>query len=55
MPKVSTQTMQVFLDECAKTIAPDEHVMMVLDQAPSGERQHLAGIEDAVGVERAFD
>jgi transposase len=33
MPHVSTATMQIFLDEFAKTIAPDEHVAMVLDQA----------------------
>jgi transposase len=33
MPEVSTEAMQVYLDEFAKTIAPDEHVLMVLDQA----------------------
>jgi transposase len=33
MPETSTATMQIFLDEFAKTIAPDEYVAMVLDQA----------------------
>ena len=33
MPEVSTEAMQVYLDSFAKTIAPDEHVLMVLDQA----------------------
>jgi transposase len=33
MPEASTATMQIFLDEFVKTIAPDEHVAMVLDQA----------------------
>jgi hypothetical protein len=32
MPETSTATMQIFLDEFAKTIAPDEHVALVLDQ-----------------------
>lgn len=33
MPEVSTATMQIFLDEFAKTLAPDEHAAMFLDQA----------------------
>lgn len=33
LPEVSTQGMQAFLDTVAATIAPDEHVVMVLDQA----------------------
>ena len=33
MPWVSTAAMQLFLDEFAATIAEDEHVAMVLDQA----------------------
>src|ERR671924_1308499 len=33
MPETSTVTMQIFLNEFAKTIAPDEHVALVLDQA----------------------
>jgi transposase len=33
MPEVSTEAMQVYLDEFAKTIAPDEHVLLVIDQA----------------------
>ena len=33
MPEVSTVAMQIFLDEFAKTIAPDDHVAMVLDRA----------------------
>jgi transposase len=33
LPEVSTVAMQVFLDEFAKTIASDEHVLMFLDSA----------------------
>ena len=33
MPEVSTKAMQIFLDEFAKTIAADEHAVMVLDRA----------------------
>jgi len=33
MPEVSTEAMQIYLDKFAETIAPDEHVLMVLDQA----------------------
>lgn len=33
LPEVSTHAMQVYLDEFAKTIKADEHVVMVLDQA----------------------
>lgn len=33
MPEVSTQTMQAWLDSFAETVASDEHVLMVLDQA----------------------
>jgi transposase len=33
LPEVSTVAMQVFLDEFAKTIADDEHVLMFLDSA----------------------
>lgn len=33
MPEVSTAAMQIYLDEFAETIAPDEHAVMVLDQA----------------------
>jgi hypothetical protein len=33
LPEVSTVAMQRFLDAFARTIAPDEHVAMVLDQA----------------------
>ena len=33
MPEVSTEAMQIYLNKFAETIAPDEHVVMVLDQA----------------------
>lgn len=33
MPYVNTQAMQEFLDRFAKTVAQDEHVALVLDQA----------------------
>lgn len=33
MPEVSTAAMQIFLDEFAKSIADDEHVVMFMDQA----------------------
>jgi putative transposase len=33
MPHVNTEAMQEFLDRFAATIAADEHVVMVLDQA----------------------
>ncbi len=33
MPEVSTEAMQVYLDEFAKTIASDEHVLLAMDQA----------------------
>jgi transposase len=33
MPEVSTNAMQIYLDGFAATIGPDEHVVMVLDQA----------------------
>ena len=33
MPYVNTEAMQEFLDRFAATIADDEHVVMVLDQA----------------------
>jgi transposase len=33
MPHVNTEAMQEFLDRFAATIATDEHVVMVLDQA----------------------
>lgn len=33
LPEVSTHTMAVFLAEFAKTLAPDEHAVMVLDGA----------------------
>ena len=33
LPEVSTRSMQVFLDRFAATLAPDEHAVMVLDQA----------------------
>jgi transposase len=33
MPEVSTEAMQIFLDEFARTIAPGEHAAMFLDQA----------------------
>ena len=33
MPEVSTEAMQHFLDRFAATLAPDEHAVMVLDQA----------------------
>ena len=33
MPHANTETMQEFLDRFAATIADDEHVVMVLDQA----------------------
>ena len=35
MPEVSTVAMQVYLDAFAKTVGPNEHVVMVLDQAGS--------------------
>jgi hypothetical protein len=33
LPEVSTLAMQAFLDRLSATIAPDEHVLLVLDQA----------------------
>jgi hypothetical protein len=33
LPAVSTSTMAIFLKEFSKTLAPDVHVVMVLDQA----------------------
>lgn len=33
LPSVGTEAMQAFLDDFAKTIGPNEHVAMVLDQA----------------------
>jgi hypothetical protein len=33
LPEVSTRTMTLFLGEFAKTLAPDEHAVMVLDGA----------------------
>jgi transposase len=33
MPEVSTAAMQIYFDEFAKTIPPDEHVAMFMDQA----------------------
>ena len=33
MPEVSTEAMQIYLDKFAETIAPEEHVLMALDQA----------------------
>lgn len=33
LPEVSTQAMQIYLDTLAATVAPDEHVLLVLDQA----------------------
>jgi hypothetical protein len=33
MPEVSTAAMQVYLDKFAETVAPDEHVLIALDQA----------------------
>jgi transposase len=33
MPYADTQAMQTFLDQFSETIAPDEHIVMILDQA----------------------
>ena len=33
MPEVSTASMQIFLDEFAKTLPADEHAAMIMDQA----------------------
>ena len=33
LPEVSANAMQVYLDKLAETIGPDEHVLLVLDQA----------------------
>lgn len=33
LPEVSTRAMQLFLDELSATVADDEHVLLVLDQA----------------------
>ncbi|MBE7211267.1 MAG: hypothetical protein INR65_09640 [Gluconacetobacter diazotrophicus] len=33
LPMVSTEAMSVFLEHCAAGLAPDEHAVMVLDQA----------------------
>ena len=33
MPEVNTSAMQTFLDEFSKTIGPDEHVALFIDQA----------------------
>ena len=42
LPELSTEMMQIYLEEFAKTIAPDEHVAMVMDRgtrAPSRSRR----------------
>jgi transposase len=33
LPEVSTQAMQIFLDQLAGSIAPDEHLLLLLDRA----------------------
>ena len=33
LPEASTNAMQIYLDKFAETIAPDEHIVMVMDQA----------------------
>jgi hypothetical protein len=33
LPEVSTQAMQIYLDTLAATVAPDAHLLLVLDQA----------------------
>jgi len=33
LPELSTEMMQIYLEEFANTIAPDEHVAMVMDRA----------------------
>jgi transposase len=33
LPELSTEMMRIYLEEFAKTIAPDEHVAMVMDRA----------------------
>lgn len=41
LPEVSANAMQVYLDELAETIGPDEHVLLVLDQAGWHEAKTL--------------
>lgn len=41
MPEVSTEAMQIYLDKFAETVRPDEHVVMVLDQAGWHEAKDL--------------
>ncbi|MGB9167238.1 MAG: IS630 family transposase [Rhodomicrobium sp.] len=41
LPEVSANAMQVYLDKLAETIGPDEHVLLVLDQAGWHEAKTL--------------
>ena len=41
LPEVSANAMQVYLDKFAETIAPDEHILLVLDQAGWHEAKTL--------------
>ncbi len=41
LPEVSANAMQVYLDKPAETIDPDEHVLLVLDQAGWHEAKTL--------------
>ncbi len=41
LPEVSASAMQVYLDEFAETIGPDEHVPLALDQAGWHEAKTL--------------
>ena len=41
LPEVSANAMQVYLDKLAETIGPDEHVLLVLDQAAWHEAKTL--------------
>jgi transposase len=41
LPEVSANAMQVYLDKFAETVAPDEHVLLVLDQAGWHEAKTL--------------
>ena len=41
LPEVSANAMQVYLDKFAETIGPDEHVLLVLDQAGWHEAKTL--------------
>ncbi len=51
LPEVSTVAMQAFLDRFSKTLAPDEHAIMVVDQA-GWHTAHALAVPDNVTLVR---